>query len=249
MRGEYRRRKEAEEMSANAWLTATIIVGGISTLAVYSFLIKENPFYRFFEHLFIGIAAGFLPVLTIKSLLWPRVFEPMLGLDIVQYPDGTFSGEYHSSILLYFFPMTFGLLYYCIYSKRFGWLAKLAIGFALGAQGGLAFKGFFAEMLPQLGSSFKPLLVIDPSGNALLWQSLENCFFVFTLLAVMYYFFFSFQRDGKTGEVVAMSGRWLMMVCFGAFFGSTVMARLALLVERVQFLLIDWWQALSNILA
>ena len=38
------------------------------------------------------------------------------------------------------------------------------------------------------------------------------------------------------------------MVCFGAFFGSTVMARMALLVERLQFLLIDWRGALSYLL-
>ena len=36
----------------------TIFIGGIATLAIYSFLIKENAFYRFFEHLFIGIATA-----------------------------------------------------------------------------------------------------------------------------------------------------------------------------------------------
>jgi len=35
------------------------------------------------------------------------------------------------------------------------------------------------------------------------------------------------------------------MVCFGAFFGSTVMARLALLVERVQFIAEDWVSAIK----
>jgi hypothetical protein len=37
------------------------------------------------------------------------------------------------------------------------------------------------------------------------------------------------------------------MVCFGAFFGSTVMARLALLVERVQFIVRDWVQAVEHL--
>jgi hypothetical protein len=35
-------------------------------------------------------------------------------------------------------------------------------------------------------------------------------------------------------------GRWLMMVAFGAMFGSTVMARMSLLVARLQFLLDKW---------
>ncbi len=38
-----------------------------------------------------------------------------------------------------------------------------------------------------------------------------------------------------------------MMVSFGAFFGSTVMARMALLVERLQFLIDDWSIALSKV--
>ena len=31
-----------------------------------------------------------------------------------------------------------------------------------------------------------------------------------------------------------------MMITFGAFFGSTVMARMALLIDRLQFLTRDW---------
>jgi hypothetical protein len=65
----------------------------------------------------------------------------------------------------------------------------------------------------------------------------------------MYYFFFSFrpsegQKLSKFLPAISASGRWLMMVCFGAYFGSTVMARMALLVERLQFLLTDWKSAL-----
>jgi hypothetical protein len=33
----------------------------------------------------------------------------------------------------------------------------------------------------------------------------------------------------------------MLMGCFGAFFGSTIMARMALLVERLDFLIHDWF--------
>lgn len=224
------------------WDLATVLVGGVATLAIYSFLIKENPYYRFFEHLFIGIAAGYGPVLTFTNFLYPQVLEPMLGLNIRQYPDGTFSQEYNPQYLFFIAPMLFGLLYYALYSKRHAWLAKLVIGFSLGASGGLAFKGFFAEMMPQLIGSFRPLVVYE--GGSFSWFStFENWFFLLTLFSVMYYFFFTFRWASESGKSVSLSGRWLMMVCFGAFFGSTVMARMALLVERLQFLILDWWQA------
>lgn len=228
----------------NPWTLATVLVGGVATLAIFSFLIKENAFYRFFEHLFIGISAGLGVIVTLKNFLWPKILVPMLGLDVIQFPDGTALQPYNRGYLLYLLPMAFGLLYYFIYSRKYSWLAKLVIGVSLGASAGLAFQGFFNQMLPQLGSSFKPLLVFSDQGFDGR-QSIDNTIFVFTLLCVMYYFFFSFRRGSQTMERVATSGRWLMMLCFGAYFGSTVMARMALLVERLQFLLMDWFQALK----
>lgn len=226
-------------MQSQAWHTAIVLMGGAATLGVYTFLIKENPISRFFEHVFIGIAAGLGIVLSIKNFLWPMILKPLLGLDIVIYPDGTASKPYEPLLLLYILPMLFGLLYYFIYSKQHAWIAKLVIGFSLGASGGLAFKGFFNQMLPQLSGSFKPLLVFD-GAEFKPWASLENLFFVLTLLVVMHYFFFSFKSSQQSGSRVSLAGRWLLMVCFGAFFGSTVMARLSLLVERLQFLLGDF---------
>lgn len=231
-------------IAVDYWNVLVVIVAGFATLAIFSLLIKENPVYRFVEHLYIGIAAGLGIILSIKTFLWRQLLQPMLGLDIVQYPDGTFSKEYNSLLLLYILPMLFGLLYYFIYSKKYSWLAKIVIGFSLGMSGGLAFKGFFNKIMPQIGSSFKPLVVLK-DGALDYWQSLENCIFVFTLLIVMYYFFFSFKHR-KLGRGVSISGRWLLMICFGAFFGSTVMARLSLLVERLQFLLGPWASALKD---
>src|SRR3989338_6929672 len=96
------------------WGDWTTIMGGVCTLAIFSFLIRENPFYRFFEHLFIGIATGVGAILGIRYFLWPQILKPLMGLDIYYFPDGTLSGEYNSWYLLYIFPLLFGLLYYFI---------------------------------------------------------------------------------------------------------------------------------------
>lgn len=225
------------------WQNLTVLLGGLSTLAVFSFLVKENPFYRFFEHFYIGIATGLGIILAFKNFLWPNILVPLFGLNIVQYPDGTFSQPYNPWVLLYAVALIFGLFYYFAYTRRYAWLSKLAIGFSLGIGGGIAFKAFFSEWVPQIQSSFRPLVVRTCTDGACafdIWKSVENTVFVFTFVAVMYYFFFSFRRTTKGGAALAHGGRLMLMVCFGAFFGSTVMARMALLVERVSFLLIDW---------
>jgi hypothetical protein len=235
-------------MSAHFWEAATVFLGGVATLAIFSFLIKENPFYRLFEHLFIGIAAGLTTVLGIKTFLWPKIIVPMLGLDIVVFPDGTLSREYQPLYLLYLLPMIVGCFYYFIYSRSYSWLAKIVIGISLGASAGLAFKAFFIEMIPQVVSSFKPLFVLD-AGTINWGASVSNWVFLFSLFSVMYYFFFSFKVETGTTRRMSVAGRWVMMVCFGAFFGSTVMARMALLVERVSFLVNDWWGVVVGVFA
>lgn len=231
MRGEY--------FSVEWW---QVILAGVATLAIFSFLYKENPFYRFFEHVFIGIATGYGIVATVQFFLWPQVLQPLLGLDIVVFPDGTTSKPYNPLNLLYLLPMSFGLLFYALLTKRHKWLAQLVIGCQLGYAGGLAFQGTFAELLPQLFDSFRPLYV---AGS---WsETATNIFFVVTLLTSLSYFFFTFRRTkGGFVEISSGIGRWLMMGCFGAFFGSTIMARMALLVERLQFLIHEWLPALSG---
>lgn len=234
------------------WEAATIIMGGIATLAIFSFVYRENAFYRSFEHLFIGIATGWGVILTLKNFFWPMVITPLLGLDRVQYPDGSWSEPYNTLYLLYLIPALLGLLYYASYVPRYAWMSKIVIGLSLGASAGLAFKGFFNQMLPQLEGSFKPLVVFE-EGKAKEWEfidwfgSFSNVLFVFTLLSVMYYFFFSFRHSSKALTKLSLSGRWLMMVCFGAYFGSTVMARMALLVERLQFLLGPWARTIATL--
>ena len=218
-----------------------VFLAGVSTLAIYSFLYRENRIYRLFEHFFIGIATAWGIIATIRYFLWPKVFSPLLGFNRLVYPDGSTNVPYQTSYLWFLLPIAFGSLYYFIYSKRLNWLAQLVIGFQFGFAGGLAFKGTFIELMPQVFDSFKPLVVFGAGGEFLAGESLTNIFFVFTLLTVLCYFFFTLKRkESGALEKSSSVGRWLMMGCFGAFFGSTIMARMALLVERLDFLINKW---------
>jgi hypothetical protein len=230
-----------------SWENATILTAGIATLGIYSFLIKENPIFRFFEHLFIGIASGFLPILSIKNQLWPKVIAPLLGYNKSVFPDGYVVKSYEPVYLFYLIPLFFGLLYYSVFFKRISWLSRLVIGLSLGFSAGLSFKGFFAEIIPQISSSLKPLIVFDENSKFDYLASLSNQFFLVTLVLVIFYFLFSFRKENKISKGCDYSARWLMMICFGAFFGSTVMARMALLVERMTFLFNDCLNTLLKV--
>jgi len=221
----------------------SIVLAGLCSLAIFSFLIRENAFYRFFEHLFIGIATSITIMMTVKTFIWPRMVKPLFDLDRLPFPDGTFAEPYNNLNLLLLMPMAFGSLYYFILSHRFAWLAQLVIGFSLGVAGGFAFEGTFNEIIPQIVDSFRTLYTpgVDLTTTEGFFAGIANIVFTFTLLASLSYFFFTFKRtDGSLVERSSHAGRWMMMCCFGAFFGSTIAARMALLVERLDFLLNTW---------
>lgn len=59
------------------------------------------------------------------------------------------------------------------------------------------------------------------------------------VIAVLVYFFFSLEHTGVVGALSRV-GIWFLMISFGASFGFTIMARISLLIGRMQFLLGDW---------
>jgi hypothetical protein len=58
-------------------------------------------------------------------------------------------------------------------------------------------------------------------------------------LSVLVYFFFSLEHRGFVGGVSRV-GIYTLMIAFGASFGYTIMARVSLLIGRMQFLMFDW---------
>jgi len=59
------------------------------------------------------------------------------------------------------------------------------------------------------------------------------------VVCVLVYFFFSVEHKGLVGSGSRI-GIYFLMVSFGASFGYTIMARMSLLIERIEFLLHDW---------
>ncbi len=221
-----------------SWEVLGTIVGGFCVFGVYSFLYKENQFYRFFEHIFIGIATGIGIIFTWTYFLDREWFRPMTGLDLEPWES------YNPANVLWILPAIFGLGIYFIYSRKRVWIARTVIGFGFGVAGGRAFRGFFNEFLPQLVDSYSRVPVeYSPVSGIQVWTTIENWIFVVTLVCVMVYFFFSVERDRPVIKQASSTGRLLLMITFGAFFGSTIMARMALLIDRLQFLKGPWIEA------
>ena len=56
------------------WLAALL------TLFVFSFLYKDNPLYKFAEHLFVGVSAGYYIVLNFWTVVIPNLWDPLVRI-------------------------------------------------------------------------------------------------------------------------------------------------------------------------
>jgi len=185
-------------------------VAAFFTLCIFSFLYKDNPFYKFAEHLFIGVSMGYTIPLTWNMAMIPYVYRPIF--------------LQHRFILL--IPALIGLMYIFVFNRKLNWLSRYPIAFGMGMVGMGVPLSMHASVLVQMRSAMMPIQDI-------------NTFLIFIgTVTILLYFFFSKAHTGVYGKVVRI-GIWFMMVGFGASFGYTVMARISLLIGRIQFLVAD----------
>lgn len=191
--------------------TISNLIAATLTLFIFSFLYKENPFYRFAEHLLVGVSMGYAIPLVYEYTFIPYVYNPIF--------------LQHKYVLI--IPAIMGILYIFRFSRNLSWLSRYPIAFGMGIVGMGVPLSMNASVLVQMRSAMMP---IDSINTALI--------FIGTV-TILLYFYFSKPHKGLYGDFTKI-GIWFMMIGFGASFGYTVMARLSLLIGRMQFLLGDF---------
>jgi len=192
-------------------------MAALLTIAIFSFLYKDNPVYKFAEHVFVGIAAGYIVAIEFQNVFLPNLWKPLLA------------GDYKLVV-----PFLLGVLMFSRFTVRFNWLSRWAIGLMVGTFSGLAIIGFAqGDLVAQIQANMLPL----KAGSLI--DTFTNWVVIIGVLATLVYFFFSKEHKGALGASAKL-GIWFLMVSFGASYGFTVMARISLLVGRLLFLLVDW---------
>jgi hypothetical protein len=182
------------------------------TLALYSFLYRDNPLFKLAEHVFAGLSAGYYFGLIFHSVIVQQLWLPLSQ-----------DGEWILAV-----SGALGLLLFARFIPKVAWMSRLSLAFVIGSTAGITFiQQLHGLILPQVSRTLLPL------------DSVNNVLIVVGVLATLIYFYFSKPHTGPLGWV-ASGGIGFIMVAFGAHFGYTVMARVSLLIGRIQFLLIDW---------
>ena len=218
-------------------------VAALLTLFIFSFLYKDNPLYKFAEHLFVGVSAGYYIVLNYWTVVIPNLVDPLLrtfsGRDPVTHeavvqaggPFAASLGDYRGWFVI---PAVLGVLLFTRLVSRIDWMSRWSLAVIIGVYAGLKTTGFAqGDLVAQIQASLQPLWTGE------FWSSFNAILFTIGLICSLLFFFYSREHKGALG-VMARTGTVFLMVSFGAGYGYTVMSRLSLLIGRFQFLLEDW---------
>ena len=195
------------------------------TLCIYSFLYKDNIIYKFAEHLLVGMAAGYGVAITFWQVIIPNLIDPLFNPEPYKSPD-----------LWLILPFVFGLMLLTRFNSQIAWLSRWPLSFIIGTSSGVALIGIAqGDLVNQIHAT--ATMSLDPSGRVIV--AINSLLILIGVISTLIYFFFSKEHKGVLG-FTAKIGIWFLMVSFGASFGYTVMARISLLIGRMQFLLGDW---------
>ena len=195
-------------------------VAAFLTLGIYSFLYRDNPWYKLSEAIFVGVSAGYWVVV----LFWDNFYSKFwLG-------HGDDPWLWVGAIL--------GFLMLLRLVPKIGWISRWPLAFIVGATAGLWMMNYFASnIMAQVQNTIMPLF--GTGYTASFGAVVGNLVIVVGTFSGLVYFFFSKAHTGAFGAT-ARVGIWFIMITFGASFGYTVMSRMSLLIGRIDFLLTDW---------
>jgi hypothetical protein len=203
-----------------------IWLGAIFTFAIFSFLYKDNPFYKVAEQIFVGLSAGYWFVYTIYFILIPNLFTPLMS---------DFSSNWIKLI-----PAALGVMMLLRLVPSIDWISRFPVALIIGTTSGIYFLRYLkSDVINQLTAT-----MINPFTGGNWVVVIGQILLVVGTITGVIYFYFSKKHEGAFG-VTAKIGIYFLMVSFGAAFGYTAMARISLLIGRLQFLLGDWLGILS----
>jgi len=195
------------------WLAA------LFTIWIYSIVFRDNPFFKFAEHTFVGAAAG-------HSLVY--------GVDnILRYGWAPLT----AGNMLYVIVFVLGIILYMRYQKTYFWVSRVPMALIVGIGIGLTLRStvtseFIAQIISTAGMK---VIGLDA------WSAFSNLLFIIITLATVYFFVFTFPKvHGGNLSLISKIAKYGMMAAFGYSFANTVLSRYNMIYGRIDYLIYTW---------
>ena len=193
-------------------------VAAILTLVVFGALLGERRLFGWSQHLLAGLATGFLALIALTEVVWPRLLEPIVA-------NPTARPELWAGVAL------------VATAAAAPWLPRqisvFPVSIVIGALAAFALGGaVIGTLLPQIDAA-----IVRPGGTVA--ATVGGALAAVVTGLVLVGFLHGVPR-GRILSAAAGAGRWLLIGGLGGWLGFLILSRLVLLVDRVGFLLGDW---------
>ncbi len=225
------------------------------TLGIFSYLYKDNPFYKIAEHVFVGVSAGYWMAMAFWTQVQPNLFGrlwPVPEGEVSGFLMRTWYGIYNAmgwvlpSVFpaggidkghgsdphfMYLLPFALGIMMLLSVASKLSWLARMGIAYTVGMAAGLRAYAFLnSNVLGQIKGS--AVSFVDMPWFSLTGVSVVNNIIILVgTVTGLLYFYFSKEHSGSFGKVTRV-GIYFLMISFGSSFGFAVMGRISLLIGR-----------------
>lgn len=195
--------------------------GFVLTLMVFSYILGDNILYRLAVYVFVGLAAGYVVVVTWDSAIWPWISGTVIG------------GGSLDKLIVGLVPLVIGALLLLKARPAFGRVGNLALAFVIGVGAAVALVGAITGTLLPLANSTGSMVGINRVNGALL---------VLGVVCTLVYFQYLARRTAS-GRVrralhvraLAFVGQGVIVITLGALYAAAILTSLTIFSERISF--------------
>ncbi len=201
------------------------LVGFLFTLMILSYVVGDNPLFRFAVHVFVGVSTGYVTLIVWQQVVVNKLIVPMAQGDW---------GE--RALLLPPLVMALFLLTRLGANQGFG---RWVVAFLVGVGAAAAIAGALTGTLLPLTWASMNLFSLESPGS-LAERMAEGLFILLGTLFTLAYFQFSVHANttqtGNRGifmRVISFVGEIFLAITFGALFAGVLVASLTALTDRM----------------
>jgi hypothetical protein len=204
------------------------LVAFILTLMVFSYLVGDNPLYRFAIHIFLGVAAAYVTIIALQTVMLPRLVALYEELIRAYFNEDVLSLS--TTLITQLVPWILAALVLLRAVPQLAPLGNFAIAFMVGVGAALAVGGaLVGTLIPQVIATW------DETNDLLRWAPMA----VSTILVLSYFFYTGRPLPDGRGQrprlllPVTWAGQGCLTVALGALYAGALAATFAIFVERV----------------
>jgi hypothetical protein len=197
----------------------------VLTLMVFSYLLGDNVLYRVAVHILVGVAASYIAIIAIESVL-----VPWLDSTTFSAQGDRDNATWQAVRVVGTVPFLFGILLLLKFSARLAPVGNLGLAFMIGV-------GTAVALVGAVGGTIVPL--VRKTGDALGDDALDGLVIVGGTLATLLYFqYFAVEREGELTrprplQWASRVGQFFISLALGAIYAGAIVSSLTIFSDVI----------------